>query len=91
MDWKLNFATIFSPGNVRPRCIIYLGKLSYGEAVPLAPRALAFTGLTARHDSGLRRDSNALHRLAYAIEDRTIKAPQSAIFDLFLKYIWQTL
>ena len=25
----------------------------------------------------------------YAIEDRTITVPQSAIFDLFLKYIWQ--
>ena len=25
----------------------------------------------------------------YAIEDRSITAPQSVIFDLFLKYIWQ--
>ncbi len=56
-------------------------RFTNGEAVPLAPRALAFTGLTARHDSGLQA--------SYAIEDRSIKVPQSAIFDLFLKYIWQ--
>ena len=61
-----------------------------GEAVPLAPRALAFTGLTARHDSGLQARLQMRYiGSRYAIEDRSIKAPQSAIFDLFLKYIWQ--
>jgi outer membrane receptor protein involved in Fe transport len=65
-------------------------RFTNGEAVPLAPRALAFTGFTARHDSGLQ----ARLQMRYigsrnAIEDHSIKVPQSAIFDLFLKYIWQ--
>jgi outer membrane receptor protein involved in Fe transport len=61
-----------------------------GEAVPLAPRALAFTGLTARHDSGLQARLQMRYiGSRYAIEDRSIKVPDSAIFDLFLKYIWQ--
>ena len=61
-----------------------------GEAVPLAPRALAFTGFTARHDSGLQARLQMRYiGSRYAIEDRSITAPQSMIFDLFLKYIWQ--
>jgi hypothetical protein len=65
-------------------------KFLNGDAVPLAPRALAFTGLTARHDSGLQaRIQMRYVGPRYAIEDRSIKAPQSAIFDLFFKYIWQ--
>jgi len=65
-------------------------KFLNGEAVPLAPRALAFTGLTARHDSGLQARLQMRYvGSRYAIEDRSIKVPESAIFDLFLKYIWQ--
>jgi len=65
-------------------------RFTNGEAVPLAPRALAFTGLTARHDSGLQARLQMRYiGPRYAIEDRSIKVPQSAIFDLFLKYIWQ--
>jgi outer membrane receptor protein involved in Fe transport len=65
-------------------------RFTNGEAVPLAPRALAFTGLTARHDSGLQARLQMRYiGTRYAIEDRSIKVPQSAIFDLFLKYIWQ--
>ncbi len=65
-------------------------RFTNGEAVPLAPRALASTGLTARHDSGLQARLQMRYiGPRYAIEDRSIKVPQSAIFDLFLKYIWQ--
>jgi outer membrane receptor protein involved in Fe transport len=65
-------------------------RFTNGEAVPLAPRALAFTGLTARHDSGLQARLQMRYiGSRYGIEDRSIKTPQSAIFDLFLKYIWQ--
>jgi outer membrane receptor protein involved in Fe transport len=65
-------------------------RFTNGEAVPLAPRALAFTGLTARHDSGLQARLQMRYiGPRYAIEDRSIKVPQSAIFDLFFKYIWQ--
>jgi hypothetical protein len=61
-----------------------------GDAVPLAPRALSFTGLTARHDSGIQaRFQMRYIGSRYGIEDRSIKVPQSAIFDLFLKYIWR--
>jgi len=64
-------------------------RFTNGEAVPLAPRALAFTGLTARHDSGLQARLQMRYiGPRYAIEDRSIKVPQSAIFDLFLKYLW---
>jgi outer membrane receptor protein involved in Fe transport len=65
-------------------------RFTNGDAVPLAPRALAFTGLTARHDSGLQARLQMRYiGSRYAIEDRSIKVPRSAIFDLFLKYIWQ--
>jgi outer membrane receptor protein involved in Fe transport len=65
-------------------------RFNNGEAVPLAPRALTFTGLTARHDSGLQARLQMRYiGSRYGIEDRSIKTPQSAIFDLFLKYIWQ--
>ncbi|MET0501195.1 MAG: TonB-dependent receptor [Candidatus Binatia bacterium] len=65
-------------------------RFTNGEAVPLAPRALTFTGLTARHDSGVQARLQMRYvGSRYGIEDRSIKTPQSAIFDLFLKYIWQ--
>jgi outer membrane receptor protein involved in Fe transport len=61
-----------------------------GEAVPLAPRALAFTGLTARHDSGLQaRFQMRYVGERYGNEDRSIITPQTVIFDLFLKYVWK--
>ncbi len=61
-----------------------------GDAVPLAPRALAFTGFTARHDSGLQgRFQMRYIGSRYGIEDRSIKVSQSAVFDLLLKYIYR--
>ncbi|HEV8342764.1 MAG TPA: TonB-dependent receptor [Candidatus Binatia bacterium] len=60
-----------------------------GEAVPLAPRFLAYTGLTARHPSGLQGRLQMRHlSRRYGIEDRSIKTPTSTIFDLLLKYVW---
>jgi hypothetical protein len=61
-----------------------------GDKVPLAPRFLAFSGLTARHDSGLQARLQMRHiGQCYSIEDGSIKTPTSTIFDLFLKYVWQ--
>jgi outer membrane receptor protein involved in Fe transport len=61
-----------------------------GDAVPLAPCALAFTGFTARHDSGLQARLQMRYiGSRYGIEDRSVKVPQSAVFDLLLKYIWK--
>lgn len=61
-----------------------------GDAVPLAPRALAFTGFTARHDSGLQaRFQMRYIGSRYGIEDRSIKVPQSTVFDLLLKYVYK--
>jgi outer membrane receptor protein involved in Fe transport len=65
-------------------------KFLNGDAVPLAPRFLAFTGLTARHPSGIRGRLQMRHiGERYGIEDRTIKTPTTTIFDLFLKYVWK--
>jgi outer membrane receptor protein involved in Fe transport len=65
-------------------------KFINGDAVPLAPRALAFTGFTARHDSGLQARLQMRYiGPRYGIEDRSIKVPQSAVFDLLVKYIWK--
>jgi outer membrane receptor protein involved in Fe transport len=65
-------------------------KFVNGDAVPLAPRALAFTGFTARHDSGLQARLQMRYiGSRYGIEDRSIKVPQSAVFDLLLKYVWK--
>jgi outer membrane receptor protein involved in Fe transport len=61
-----------------------------GDKVPLAPRFLAFTGLTARHDSGLQARLQMRHiGRRYSSEDLSFKTPTSTIFDLFLKYVWQ--
>ena len=57
---------------------------------PLAPRFLAFTGLTARHDSGLQARLQMRHiGRRYGIEDGSIMTPSSTVFDLFLKYVWK--
>jgi outer membrane receptor protein involved in Fe transport len=64
-------------------------KFVNGEAVPLAPRFLAYTGLTARHPSGIRGRLQMRHiGERYGIEDRSIRTPTTTIFDLFLKYVW---
>lgn len=61
-----------------------------GDRVPLAPRFLAFTGLTARHDSGIQARLQMRHiGRRYGIEDGSIMTPTSTIFDLFLKYLWK--
>jgi outer membrane receptor protein involved in Fe transport len=61
-----------------------------GDKVPLAPRFLAFTGLSARHESGLHGRLQMRHiGRRYGIEDGSILTPSSTIFDLFLKYIWK--
>ncbi len=60
-----------------------------GDKVPLAPRFLTVTGLTARHDSGLRARLQMRHvGRRYGIEDGSIMTPTSTVFDLFLKYVW---
>jgi hypothetical protein len=65
-------------------------KFVNGDKVPLAPRFLAFTGLTARHDSGLQARLQMRHiGRRYGIEDGSILTPTSTIFDLFLKYTWK--
>ena len=61
-----------------------------GDKVPLAPRFLAYSGLTARHDSGLQARLQMRHiGRRYGIEDGSFLTPTSTIFDLFLKYVWQ--
>jgi hypothetical protein len=61
-----------------------------GDAVPLAPRFLAFTGLTARHPSGVQARIQMRHvGNRYGIEDRSFVTPSSTIFDLFVKYVWK--
>jgi outer membrane receptor for Fe3+-dicitrate len=65
-------------------------KFVNGDKVPLAPRFLAFSGLTARHDSGLQARLQMRHiGRRYGIEDASFQTPTSTIFDLFLKYVWQ--
>jgi outer membrane receptor protein involved in Fe transport len=65
-------------------------KFTNGDKVPLAPRFLAFTGITARHESGVQGRLQLRHvGSRYGIEDGSIKTPSSTIFDLFLKYVWQ--
>jgi outer membrane receptor protein involved in Fe transport len=65
-------------------------KFINGDKVPLAPRFLAFTGLTARHDSGIQARLQMRHiGRRYGIEDGSFKTPTSTVFDLFLKYVWQ--
>jgi outer membrane receptor protein involved in Fe transport len=61
-----------------------------GNKVPLAPRFLAFTGITARHDSGVRARLQMRYiGRRYGIEDGNVLTPTSTIFDLVLKYVWK--
>jgi outer membrane receptor protein involved in Fe transport len=61
-----------------------------GDHVVLAPRFLALTGLTARHDSGIQARLQMRHiGRRFGDESGSIMTPTSTIFDLFLKYIWR--
>jgi outer membrane receptor protein involved in Fe transport len=61
-----------------------------GDKVPLAPRFVAFSGFTARHDSGIQARLQMRHvGRRYGVEDGSIQTPSHTIFDLFLKYVWQ--
>jgi len=61
-----------------------------GDQVPLAPRFLAFTGITARHDSSIQARLQMRHiGRRYGSEDGSILTPTSTIFDLFVKYVWK--
>jgi hypothetical protein len=65
-------------------------KFTNGDKVPLAPRFLTYTGITARHDSGVQARLQMRHiGQRYGIEDGSIQTPTSTIFDLFLKYVWK--
>jgi outer membrane receptor protein involved in Fe transport len=65
-------------------------RFSNGDRVALAPRFLAFTGITARHDSGVQARLQMRHiGRRYGTEDGSVQTPTSTVFDLFLKYIWQ--
>lgn len=65
-------------------------RFTNGDKVPLAPRFLAYTGVTARHDSGVQARLQMRHiGRRYSIEDGSILTPTSTIFDLFLKYVWK--
>ncbi len=61
-----------------------------GDAIPLAPRFLALTGLTARHPSGLEgRIQLRSVGGRYGTEDRTINIHGYNILDVNLKYKWR--
>lgn len=65
-------------------------KFLNGDKIPLAPRFLAFTGLTTRHDSGIQGRLQMRHiGPRYGIEDASFITPSSTVFDLFLKYVWK--
>jgi len=65
-------------------------KFVNGDKVPLAPRFLAYSGLTARHQSGLQARLQMRHiGRRYGIEDGSILTPTATIFDLLLKYTWK--
>jgi hypothetical protein len=65
-------------------------KFVNGDKVPLAPRFLAYSGLTARHESGLQARLQMRHiGRRYGIEDGSILSPTATIFDLLLKYTWK--
>jgi outer membrane receptor protein involved in Fe transport len=60
-----------------------------GGAIPNAPRALAYGGITARHPSGLEgRLQMRYMGTRYGDEDRVSLLRPWAIFDLLLKYVW---
>ncbi|HSK30814.1 MAG TPA: TonB-dependent receptor, partial [Candidatus Limnocylindria bacterium] len=65
-------------------------KFLNGDKVPLAPRFLAISGVTARHNSGLSARLQMRHvGRRYGIEDGSVLTPTSTIFDLFLEYAWK--
>jgi outer membrane receptor protein involved in Fe transport len=60
-----------------------------GGHVPLAPRFTAFSGLTARLDSGVQSRLQVRHvGSRYGTEDTNLKTRAYTIFDLLLKYEW---
>lgn len=60
-----------------------------GGAIPLAPRALAYTGITARHPSGLEgRIQMRFMGNRWGDEERVSTIHGYDIFDLLLKYKW---
>jgi len=64
-------------------------KFLNGAFVPLAPRFLAFTGLTARHPWGLEARLQMRYiGNRYGNETGTFVTPSSTILDLILKYVW---
>jgi outer membrane receptor protein involved in Fe transport len=60
-----------------------------GGAIPNAPRALAYGGVTARHPSGLEgRIQMRYMGTRYGDEDRVSLLRPWAVFDLLAKYTW---
>ncbi len=60
-----------------------------GGAIPNAPRALAYGGITARHPSGLEgRIQMRFMGARYGDEDRQSLLHEWAIFDLLARYRW---
>ena len=65
-------------------------RFTNGDYVPLAPRFQTFTGITARHESGIQARLQMRHvGQRYGIEDGSIKVPPATVFDLLLKYVWK--
>ena len=61
-----------------------------GGAIPNAPRALAYGGITARHPSGLEgRLQMRFMGSRYGDEERISLLRPWMIFDLLAKYVWQ--
>ncbi len=61
-----------------------------GGAIPNAPRALAYGGITARHPSGLEgRIQMRFMGTRYGDENRVSLLRPWAIFDLLAKYTWE--
>ncbi len=61
-----------------------------GEAVPLAPKFLAYAGVTARHSSGLKgRIQMRSVGNRWGDEGRTATIRGYTIFDLLAKYKWE--
>jgi outer membrane receptor protein involved in Fe transport len=60
-----------------------------GGHVPLAPRLTAFSGLTARHESGIQGRFQLRHvGPRDGTEETHLKTRAYTIFDLLLKYVW---
>jgi outer membrane receptor protein involved in Fe transport len=65
-------------------------KFLNGDKVALAPRLTVYSGITARHASGLQGRLQMRHiGRRYGIENGSVLTPTSTVFDLFLKYVWQ--